>query len=90
MAKIDIPVAYLHTDADEEVIVILKGRLSYILVNIDPNIYSKYVVLEKVLKVTYVKLQKYLHGLLRSALLFYLKLVTDLKDNGFIINPYDP
>ena len=61
MAKIDIPVAYLHTDADEEVIVILKGRLSYILVNIDPKVYMKYVVLEKVVKVLYLRLQKALY-----------------------------
>ena len=36
----------------------------------------------------YVKLQKSLYGLLRSALLFYLKLATDLKNNALIINPY--
>ena len=31
-----------------------------------------------------------IHGLLRSALLFYLKLVIDSKNNNFIINPYEP
>ena len=46
-------------------------------------------MLEKGVKVLYVKLQKDIYGLLRSALLFYLKLVTDLKNNGFVINPYD-
>jgi hypothetical protein len=35
-------------------------------------------------------MQKALHGLLRSALLFYQKLVGDLEYNGFILNPYDP
>jgi hypothetical protein len=33
---------------------------------------------------------KAMYGLLRSALLFYLKLVKDLTDYGFELNPYDP
>jgi hypothetical protein len=33
---------------------------------------------------------KVLYGLLQSALLFYLKLVEDLTDYGFELNPYDP
>ena len=35
-------------------------------------------------------ISKALYGLLKSALLFYLKLSKDLKDMGFVINPYDP
>ena len=38
----------------------------------------------------YVKLQNKLYGLFCIALLFYLKLVTDLKINGFSQNPYNP
>jgi hypothetical protein len=37
-----------------------------------------------------VKLIKALYGYLRSALLFYLKLVDDLKSRGFKSNLYDP
>ena len=69
---------------------ILKVRLVELLVNIDPNIYSKYGVLEKLVKVVYVNLQNYIYWLLRTAPLFYPKLATELKNNGFIINPYDP
>ena len=87
---IETPGDCLHTDSNEEVIIILKGRLADILVNIDPKIYRKYVVMWKVLKVIYVKLQEALYGLLCIALLFYLKLETDLKNNVFIINKYDP
>ena len=39
--------------------------------------------------ILYVKMQKALYGLLRSALLFYRKLVADLKSDGFVLNPYD-
>eukprot|EP00970_Alexandrium_tamarense_P015266 scaffold4923_cov115-Alexandrium_tamarense.AAC.1 len=35
-------------------------------------------------------MQKALYGLMRSALLFYLKLKSDLEVYGFAINPYDP
>ncbi len=37
-----------------------------------------------------MKMQKALYGLLRSALLFYKKLVADLESDGFVLNPYDP
>ena len=33
---------------------------------------------------------KAMYGLLRSALLFYLKLVKDLTEFGFELNEYDP
>ncbi len=41
--------------------------------------------------ILYVKMQKALYGLLRSALplLFYKKLVADLESDGFVLNPYD-
>ena len=38
----------------------------------------------------YVKLLKALYGMLRSALLFYKKLASELVEMGFEINPYDP
>ena len=38
----------------------------------------------------FVKLQKALYGMLKSALLFYKKLLTDLVAKGFTVNPYNP
>eukprot|EP00956_Cyclotella_meneghiniana_P039839 scaffold180856_cov40-Cyclotella_meneghiniana.AAC.4 len=35
-------------------------------------------------------MRKAMYGLLRSALLFYLRLVKDLHEFGFELNPYDP
>jgi hypothetical protein len=40
--------------------------------------------------ILYVKMQKAMYGLLRSALLFYKKLVAELETKGFKLNPYDP
>ena len=49
----------------------------------------KYVVLYKGVKVLYMKLQQTIYGLLHSALTFYLKWSTYLKNNDFIKNTYD-
>ncbi|KAL7523863.1 hypothetical protein ACHAWF_000703 [Thalassiosira exigua] len=40
--------------------------------------------------VLYMELQKAIYGMLKRALLFYLKLVGDLEKDGFQLNPYDP
>ena len=71
-------------------VIILKELFSELLVNIDPKLYRKYVVIEKYVKVLYKRLQKYLYGMLRISLLFYLKIMKDLKNNGFRVNTYDP
>jgi hypothetical protein len=89
-ATIDIPGAFLHADNDEDVIMQLRGKLAELMVQIDPELYGKYVVMEGKQKVLYVKAQKACYGLLRSSLLFYLKLKGDLESLGFEFNPYDP
>ena len=88
---IDLPGAYLHTDNDEETIMLFKGKLAELLVQVEPSLYCKYVITSsKDEPMLYVKLHKALYGLLRSALLFYRKLSQQLVDNGFTINNYDP
>jgi hypothetical protein len=87
----DIPGAFLHADSDEDITMVLKGRLAKLMVQVAPNLYRKYVALNKRnTPIIYVKIQKALYGLLRSALLFYKRLVGDLEGNGFVLNPYDP
>jgi hypothetical protein len=79
VAVVDILGAYLSTDMDEEVIMLLRGRLAELMVKTAPNIYRKYITVDaKNQPVLYVKLQKALYGCLRSALLFYLKFVGDI------------
>jgi hypothetical protein len=88
---VDVPGAYLTADMDEEVFMCLRGRLTELMVKTAPKIYRKCVSMGSDNKqIVYVKLQKALYGCLRSALLFYLKLLTDLKDNNFVLNPYYP
>ena len=69
---------------------VLNGRLAELIVQVAPNLYRKYVTVDKKGKaILYVKIQKALYRLLRSALLFYNKLVVDLESDGFVLNPYD-
>jgi hypothetical protein len=91
MAIMDVPGAYLTADMDEEVFMCLRGKLAELMVKTAPEIYRKYIYVGPDNKpVLYLKLQKALYGCLRSALLFYLKLLKDPEGNGFKLNPYDP
>jgi hypothetical protein len=88
---VDVPGALLSADMDEEVIMTIRGRLAELMLKAAPNIYRKYITLDANNQpILYVKLQKALYGCLRSAMLFYEKLVRDLKSQGFEINQYDP
>ena len=64
----------------------LKGRLSELMATAEPKLYRKYISYDsKGRAELYVKVHKALYGLLRSALLFYHKLVGGLKRFGFIL-----
>ena len=90
VVTIDIPGAFLHADkkrlCDHE----MNGSLAELMVKTDPKIYRKYVTIEKGRQVLYLRLQKALYGMMKSALLFYKKLIKKLKEMGFEINSYDP
>ena len=90
MAIVDIPSAYLHADMEGDVWMLLEDDLAILLTAVDPTIYQKYVTTKNGTPVIYVKINKTVYGCLKSALLFYKKLSGDLKEMGFIINPYDP
>ena len=61
------------------------------MVKVAPNIYRKYVTQNtKGKPVLYVQVKKAVYGMMKSALLFYRKLVADLVSIGFSINPSDP
>ena len=90
-AIMDLPCTFLHALNDEEVIMVLEGPLAEMMCMVDPKLYHQYITTNsKGKQLLYVKCYKAVYGLLRSALLFYKKLVVDLKAYGFEINPYDP
>jgi hypothetical protein len=92
VACFDIPGAFLHANLDKDITMILKGRLADLMVKVAPNLSKKYISVDRRgAAILYVKMQKAIYGLLRSALLlFYNKLVADLEGNRFVINPCDP
>jgi hypothetical protein len=64
--------AFVNTDVNEEVIMVLKGDLAEMMIQVTPGVYRKYVAADKKgNKILYVKLQKALYGLMRASLLFY-------------------
>ena len=91
VAVVDIPNAFVQTDMEgDKVIMKMRGKLAELLVKVAPEIYREYVTIEKGQKVLYLELRKALYGMLKSALLFYRKLRSDLESIGFVVNPYDP
>ena len=91
VATCDIPGAFLHADNPNYVLMRLDGTLAELMVKIAPTIYRKYVTTNaKGKPILYVQLEKAVYGMMKSALLFYRKLVADLLSLGFTINPYDP
>lgn len=93
VASTNIPGAFLHAMNDDYVIMHLDGILAELMVKVAPSIYRPFVTANSTGKpVLYVELQlqKALYSMLKSALLFYRKLVADLQSVGFTLNPYDP
>ena len=75
---------------EQRIITLFKEKLSERMVTVDLNLYQKYVTYDnKGNAMLYVKMNKALYGLLQSALLFYKKLMKNIKAYGFVINPYD-
>ena len=65
------------------------GQLVNILCELDDE-YKDFVEMERGQPVLYVHLTEAIYGLLVSSMLFYKRLVTDLRKIGFKVNPYDP
>ena len=91
VATCDIPGAFLQADNPDFVLMRLDGILAELMVKVAPKMYRKFVTTNaKEKSVLYVQLEKTVYGMMKSALLFYRKLVADLLSLGFEINPYDP
>jgi hypothetical protein len=47
VACFDIPGAFLHADVDKDITMVLKGRLTVLMVQVAPNLYRKYITVDK-------------------------------------------
>ena len=95
MLTADIPNAFVQTNIDDKklgyrVIMKIRGALVDLLLEIDYQVYSAFVVYEGKSKVLYVKMNMALYGMMISSLLYYKKFKKDIEAIGFKINPYDP
>jgi hypothetical protein len=87
----DILSAFVNTDVDKDVLMVLKGEVADMMVQIAPQVYRKYVTVDrKGMPILYVRLQKALYGLMKASLLFYRKLRKEMEEYRFVVNPYNP
>ncbi len=83
----NVPSAFANRDVDEDVIMVLKGELADMMIQIEPEVYRRYVMLDKKgTPILYMKLQKALYGM-RASLLFYRKLRKEFERYGLVVNP---
>jgi hypothetical protein len=47
IACCNIPGAFLHADSDKDITMILKDRLAKLMVQIAPNLYRKYITVDR-------------------------------------------
>ena len=87
---VDIMGAYLSANMNDEVNVVFGSMLVELMVEADPTLYRPFMSYATVQAVLYVQIQKALYDFLKSALLFYEKLLVDMEAYGFKINPHDP
>ena len=90
----DIASVFLHTLMDPKVSnfhMEVQGKLAEVMLKVDPKFYRKFVSTNiKGRMILYVGIPKNLYRILKSMLLFYLKLVGDPTRLGFELNMYDP
>ena len=85
------PGAFLTADMDEEVIVRLENKMVDAMLEIDNEIYGKCVIYRKNgKKYMYVSLRKEMYVTLKEEILYYRNISRELKEYGFVINPYNP
>ena len=94
VAIFDIPNAFVTTrieKKDDIATIQLRGKLAELMVATAPDIYKKYATVNRKGElVLYVEALNALYGIMKAALLLYIKFVENLKSIGFQLNPYDP
>jgi hypothetical protein len=88
VATVDILGAFMQTDMEDTVHMVLEGTMAELLVKLDPKLYRKYIQVKKGKPVMYVQLKKALYGTLQASLLFWKDLSGKLRKWGFKVNPY--
>ena len=96
VAIADCPNAFAQTPLirggeEVEIIMVIRGQLADMFIEIAPDVYGPVATKDrKGNTLVYVYLLKALYGLMEASLMFYQKLLKELKVKGFKPNPYDP
>ena len=68
VAIVDIPNAFVQTEVDSVITMRIRGKLEELLIQQAPQVYAKYVIINKKGEsVLYVQLRKALYGLMQAA-----------------------
>ena len=90
VATVDIPGAFLQTKMpkrEDNVHVILDGRMAELLASINPETYQEYLHQRQGQAYIYCHVNVAIYWTLKAALLFWKKRSISLKQRNFIINP---
>ena len=78
IAILDIANVFQHAENDEKIIILLRGRLTEMMIQVDPSMYRKYVTYSpNGQALLYFRLNKALYGILIEDLMFYKRLRTE-------------
>jgi hypothetical protein len=80
VATADIPGAFMQTDMDGTVHMMLEGKMAELLARLDPKLYRKHLMIKKGEPIMYMQLKKALNGTLQASLLFWKDLSKNLKE----------
>ena len=91
VAIVDIPNSFVTTRIEKKdyiATIRLRGKLTKLMVATAPEIHKKYVTINRKGElVLYVEALNALYGIMKAALLFYIKFVENLQSIGFQLNP---
>ncbi len=94
VAIVDIPNAFIQTvmeNNEGKVGMRIRGHMVDVLVKVAPSVYGSYVSTGKQgKKQLLVKCLNAIYGTMVASLLYYRKFTRSLKNQGYVMNPYDP
>jgi hypothetical protein len=94
VAIVDIPNAYIQMvveDDEDKVVMRIRGHMVDVLVKVVPGVHGPYVTTNKQgRKQLFVECLNAIYGTMVASLLYYCKFTRSLKNQGCMMNPYDP
>ncbi len=91
---VDIPNAFIQTVVENnevKVVMRIRGHMVDVLVKVAPRVYGPYVSTDKQgRKQLLVECLNAIYGTMVASQLYYRKFTRSLKNQGYVMNPYDP